>query len=188
LFYRLNVLPIHLPPLRERAEDIPELALHFLHLYCERMNKQVAGIDDDALACLKAYPWPGNIRQLENAIQHAVVIAEKPLVTIEELPAELRSDFSTPFKNGVFPGEAWEDSLDETIRDVTETWSPPPGMGAPPALLSMIQNGRAERERRERDRFVRALAAAGGNKSEAARALGLARTTFFYRLKRLGLT
>ena len=59
------------------------------------MNKQVAGIDDDAMARLKAYPWPGNIRQLENVIQHAVVVAEKPMVTVDELPDELHADPSS---------------------------------------------------------------------------------------------
>lgn len=186
LFYRLNVLPIHLPPLRERAEDIPELALHFLHVYGERMNKQLTGIEDEAMVRLKTYPWPGNIRQLENAIQHAVVIAEKTQIMIEDLPAELRSDLSAPFQIAAFPDRAWGNSLDETIRDVADTW--PPGVAAQPALMSAIQNERAERERRERDRLVRALAAAGGNKAEAARALGMARTTFVSRLKRLGLT
>jgi transcriptional regulator with GAF, ATPase, and Fis domain len=179
LFYRLNVLPIHLPPLRERAEDIPELVLHFLRLYSERMHKQVPSIDDDALARLKAYPWPGNIRQLENAVQHAVVIAEKPLVTIEELPAELRAGISF-FKDEL-------SALDDEVREASDHWLPLLA-SAPPVLMSAIQNERAERERRERDRLVRALAAASGNKSEAARALGMARTTFISRLKRLGLT
>jgi len=175
LFYRLNVVQIHLPPLRERAEDIPELALYFLRLYSERMNKPVAGIDDDALARLKAYPWPGNIRQLENAIQHAVVLAEKPLVTIEELPVELRADLAS------FSGPDWG------REEAAAPWASLPA-SAPAPLRSVIQNERAERERRERDRLVRALAAAGGNKAEAARALGMARTTFVSRLKRLGLT
>jgi transcriptional regulator with GAF, ATPase, and Fis domain len=187
LFYRLNVLPILLPPLRERAEDIPELALHFLRIYSARMNQQVTGIDDDALALLKSYPWPGNIRQLENAIQHAVVIAEKALVTIDELPVELRTVPS------VFEDE--QSLLDDEVREATDHWLPlsaytpsSSGIMAPPSLMSAIQNERAERERRERDRLVRALAAAGGNKAEAARALGMARTTFLSRLKRLGLT
>lgn len=199
LFYRLNVLPIHLPPLRERAEDIPELAQHFLRFYCQRMNKAVSGFDDDALVRLKAYPWPGNIRQLENAIQHAVVVADTPLVTIHELPAELHVEPS-PFTPLVYQPladseSAFEegDSLDDTIREAADHWSPslaspPSGIAAQPGFLSVIQNERTERERREREKIIRALAAAAGNKAEAARALGMARSTFLSRLKRLGLT
>src|SRR5262249_31071104 len=68
LFYRLNGFPITLPPLRERREDIPELALHFLRQYCRRCEKQISTIEDDAMARLKAYSWPGNVRQLENVL------------------------------------------------------------------------------------------------------------------------
>jgi transcriptional regulator with GAF, ATPase, and Fis domain len=199
LFYRLDVLRIMLPPLRERAEDIPELALHFLRFYSERMNKHVTGIDDDAMACLKAYSWPGNIRQLENAIQHAVVVAEKAEVTRDELPADLLADPLSlthlvygPAINSSPSSD--ENALDERLREVTDHWSPllasPPassGIVAPPALMSVIQSERAERERRELETLVRALAASGGNKAEAARALGMARSTFISRLKRLGL-
>jgi transcriptional regulator with GAF, ATPase, and Fis domain len=200
LFYRLDVLRIVLPPLRERAEDIPELALHFLRFYSDRMRKQVSGIDEDAMVRLKAYPWPGNIRQLENAIQHAVVVAEKSEVTIDELPAELHADpLSLPplvYQPATDPSPFPDDvsALEEKLRDVADHWSPllapppaPSSIVAPPALMSVIQNQRAERERREREKLVRALAAAGGNKAEAARALGMARSTFISRLKRLGL-
>ena len=81
LYYRLNVLPIAVPPLRDRPEDIPELALHFLRLYGQRAGKPGLQIDDDALLLLKAYSWPGNVRQLENAIEHASAFAEGPVVT-----------------------------------------------------------------------------------------------------------
>jgi transcriptional regulator with GAF, ATPase, and Fis domain len=196
LFYRLNVLTIRLPPLRDRAEDIPELALHFLRFYSQRMNKQVDGLDDDTLVRLKGYRWPGNIRQLENAIQHAVVVAEKSLVTIAELPVELHADpFALAplvYQSDTEPDAAFESvesSLDDKIRAVTGHWSPPSsGIVAPPDLLSVIEKERGDRERRERETLVRALAAAGGNKAEAARALGMARSTFISRLKRLGLT
>ena len=149
LFYRLNVLRDPLPPLRDRAEDIPELALHFLRFYSQRMNKQVASIDDDALVRLKAYPWPGNIRQLENVIQHAVVVAEKPLVTIDELPAELHgdpfpaaaADLSTGRRTGgSFPGCGNVRWTKRSARPA-EHWSPllaspasPSGIVAPPGL------------------------------------------------------
>jgi transcriptional regulator with GAF, ATPase, and Fis domain len=198
LFYRLNVLPVLLPPLRERAEDIPELALHFLRYYSERMNKEAAGFDDDAMLRLKDYAWPGNIRQLENAVQHAVVVAEKPLLTVEDLPVELHAEPS-PMLPLVYrpaddpaPFEDSRPSLEERIREAVDHWSPllaqPAGIAAQPGLLSIVHNERAEKDRRERETFVRALAAAAGNKAEAARALGMARSTFISRLKRLGLT
>jgi transcriptional regulator with GAF, ATPase, and Fis domain len=184
LFFRLNVLPIALPPLRDRSEDVPELALHFLRLYSQRMSSQVEGIDDDAMSRLKAYPWPGNIRQLENVIQRAVVVAEKPLVTVEELPVELHAD---PFQLATRMYRTTdEDSLEETLREAADHWSPL--LAAPTGLTAAIHGERTDRERREREKFVRALAAAGGNKAEAARALGMARSTFISRLKRLGLT
>ncbi|MFM7148496.1 MAG: sigma-54 interaction domain-containing protein, partial [Gemmataceae bacterium] len=76
LYFRLNVLPIHVPPLRDRVEDIPELAYHFLRIYAEKLGKPAQNLDDDAMVLLKSYSWPGNVRQLENVIERAVVIAE----------------------------------------------------------------------------------------------------------------
>jgi transcriptional regulator with GAF, ATPase, and Fis domain len=166
LFYRLNVFPIAVPPLRWRVEDVPELALHFLRLYAERSGKEMSGIDDDAMVRLKEYTWPGNIRQLENVIERAVVIAEGRIVTADDLPDEL-----------------WHESTGANAAETNSVW--PPDKGGPP---SMVQSARAERERREREQLVRALAAAGGNKAVAARALGMARSTLVSRLKRLGLS
>jgi transcriptional regulator with GAF, ATPase, and Fis domain len=167
LYYRLNVISIPVPPLRERREDIAELALHFLQLHRQRCGKRVTQIDDDALALLKAYSWPGNIRQLENVIERAVVVVEGPVITVAELPCELV--------------EAC-DSLSPSAR----TWLPSDGKQA--FQPAGIRGERAERERRERERLVRALAAANGNKAEAARKLGLARSTLISRLKKLGLS
>jgi transcriptional regulator with GAF, ATPase, and Fis domain len=188
LFFRLNVLPIVLPALRERAEDIPELALYFLRLQCQRMNKTIVGIDDDAMCRLKGCAWPGNIRQLENVIERAVVVAESTQITVAELPPELHAE---PFPFTPMPYRSSE-SIDVAIRDAGQHWSPSSAdtgiVATPSAMLAAIQNELAERDRREREKFVRALAAAGGNKAEAARALGLKRSTFISRLKRLGLT
>jgi transcriptional regulator with GAF, ATPase, and Fis domain len=171
LFYRLNVLPITVPPLRERAEDIAELALHFLRLHASRTGKAVAHIDDDALVMLKSYSWPGNIRQLENVIERAVVIADGQAITPAELPPELRAAVREPSNgNGsADEGFAYSDFLSGVLS----------GTGA---------DFRSERGRSEREHLVRALAAAGGNKAEAARALGIARSTLLSRLKRYGLS
>ena len=86
LFYRLNVIAIHLPPLRERPEDVPTLVHHFLRKYAPRMGKQLTGISTEAMRALTIHPWPGNVRELENAIERAVVITRGPEVALGDLP------------------------------------------------------------------------------------------------------
>jgi DNA-binding NtrC family response regulator len=90
LFYRLNVYPIQLPPLRERREDIPLLATHFLENYKKRSNKNITGITKKALSWLRRYDWPGNVRELENAIERAVIIAQGRMIDIDDLPTAVR--------------------------------------------------------------------------------------------------
>jgi transcriptional regulator with GAF, ATPase, and Fis domain len=166
LYYRLNVISIPVPALRQRREDIPELVMHFLHLHAQRSSRPVSEIDDDAMATLKGYPWPGNIRQLENVVERAVVIAEGAVITTNELPPEL---------------------LDDAANQDREVGSEPVA-GADEHEPQIPRPQRSDRERKERERLVRALAGAAGNKAEAARALGLARSTFLSRLKRYGLS
>jgi transcriptional regulator with GAF, ATPase, and Fis domain len=90
LYYRLAVYPIKLPPLRERREDIPLLALHFLETYKKRSNKNITGISKKAMAWLRRYDWPGNVRELENCIERAVIIAQGRMIDIDDLPAAVR--------------------------------------------------------------------------------------------------
>jgi transcriptional regulator with GAF, ATPase, and Fis domain len=90
LFYRLNVYPIKLPSLRERRDDIPLLAIHFLEIYSKRSTKNIGGITEKALARLRAYDWPGNVRELENALERAVIIAQGRMVTVDDLPDNVR--------------------------------------------------------------------------------------------------
>ncbi|HZU36312.1 MAG TPA: sigma 54-interacting transcriptional regulator [Gemmataceae bacterium] len=168
LYYRLKVIDIYVPPLRERREDIPELALHFLRLYAGSCGKAVCEMDDEVLAVLKANAWTGNVRELENVINRAVVVAEGTSVTVRDLPPEL-----------VKAAAAEERSADHSWESSVTTVGP---------AVFGLQAERAERDRRERGRLVRALAAAGGNKAEAARALGLKRSTLVSRLKKYGLS
>ncbi|MHB8419252.1 MAG: sigma-54-dependent transcriptional regulator [Myxococcales bacterium] len=86
LYYRLAIVPISLPPLRERASDVPELARHFVRKHAPRVNRAVQGISDAAMERLVAYPWPGNVRELENAIERALVFAEGDLIEPNHLP------------------------------------------------------------------------------------------------------
>ena len=90
LYYRLAVYPIKLPPLRERREDIPLLATHFLEVYKKRSNKNITGITKKAMAWLRRYDWPGNVRELENAIERAVIIAQGRMIAIDDLPHAVR--------------------------------------------------------------------------------------------------
>jgi two-component system response regulator HydG len=90
LFYRLNVYPIKLPALRERREDIPLLAIHFLEIYKNRSNKQITGVTEKALSRLRRYDWPGNVRELENAIERSVIIAQGNMITVDDLPDAVR--------------------------------------------------------------------------------------------------
>ena len=88
LYYRINVIPIKLPPLRERAEDITQLAEFFLKRYNARFRKKVQGITDSTMAMLKRYWWPGNIRELENLIERLVAVSDKEFISEEDLPLE----------------------------------------------------------------------------------------------------
>jgi two-component system response regulator AtoC len=106
LFYRLNVLPIHIPPLRERKEDIPLLTHHFINKYNQSMNKNVAGIDYGALEALMNHKWYGNVRELENTIERAIVLADKDNIELENLPIEIQ-EFKEEFQLEPSPDEEY---------------------------------------------------------------------------------
>jgi two-component system response regulator HydG len=95
LLYRLNVIPILLPPLRERPNDIPILARHFLRKFAEDQGKDVRELSSEAMRLLLDYPWPGNVRELENSIEHATVLAKAPLIEVADLPSKLSDSFSS---------------------------------------------------------------------------------------------
>jgi DNA-binding NtrC family response regulator len=108
LYYRLNVIPLHLPPLRERPEDVPLLAEHFLHKYDHEFGKKIKGFKPDVLPLLSAYDWPGNVRELENLIERLVVLTRTPLIGTDKLPPEIKGDLpnlpgadETRFKDAV---------------------------------------------------------------------------------------
>ena len=99
LYYRLKVITIQLPPLRERPEDIDALAQIFIQRYSLAAGKQISAISEDAVERLRSYSWPGNIRQLENAIEQAVVLSKNPVLTLDDLPQEVREDLPPPYNN-----------------------------------------------------------------------------------------
>jgi two-component system response regulator HydG len=117
LYYRLNVIAVRVPPLRERREDIPLLASHFVRVCAQKNQRPVAGLTREALAVLQGHDWPGNVRELENAIERAVVLGKGELVDVTDLPAEVRG---VPRGDGTmaFPlGTPLEDIEREVIRE-----------------------------------------------------------------------
>ncbi len=158
LYYRLSVFEIHLPPLRERPEDILVLAEAFLEELAGSVGRPAAGISEDARELLMAHPWPGNVRELRNAIERAVILCNGGLVAREHLPMAI-----TP-RAAVTAAEA-------------------AGSTAPP-----FPAGGVELSAVERDLVEKALARAKGNKSQAAKLLGLSRGQLYSLLRRHGLT
>jgi transcriptional regulator with GAF, ATPase, and Fis domain len=100
LFYRLNVVQLHLPPLRERRESIPELAHHFLRQFSTQFGKKTKRFSSLAMQALEECPWPGNVRELENVVQRAVVLAEDTTIELNHLPEKLRKGFTDSSKSG----------------------------------------------------------------------------------------
>src|SRR6185503_4492217 len=94
LYYRRNVIEIHIPSLRERTGDIPLLAHHFLHEYAKANKKTVRDFSDDVLAMLLRHPWPGNVRELQNAMERAVVLATEPVLTPDQFPTLRRAQMA----------------------------------------------------------------------------------------------
>jgi DNA-binding NtrC family response regulator len=157
LFYRLNVIPVTLPPLRARREDIPLLAQHFVRKSCRENGIAIKPIGQEALRTLMSYDWPGNIRQFENAIEHAVAMSlTASEIGPETLPEEVRSrSQAAPLASVAIP--------DEGINFTS--------------VVSQL----------ERDLITRCLEKTGGNKRQAARLLNLSRTTFIDKLQRLNV-
>jgi transcriptional regulator with GAF, ATPase, and Fis domain len=157
LYYRLNVVPITLPSLRQRREDIPLLAQFFVRKSCESNGLPIKPIEQDALRVLMDYDWPGNIRQLENAIEHAVAMSvRRESIAVGSLPAAVR-DGSEP-------------------ANVSDIAIPEEGLSFTTVVSQL-----------ERDLILRCLERTGGNKRQAARLLQLSRTTFIDKMQRLNI-
>jgi DNA-binding NtrC family response regulator len=161
LFYRLNVVPVFLPPLRERREDIPLLVEHFRQKYNARLKKSVERVEDDALSALAAYTWPGNIRELENVLERTILFAEGPVIRAADLPASLRQ--SQPQAEGV------------------PAFSPP---STPGPLKEIV---REQVQAIERDLIVRGLEVTGNNVTRTAKLLKISRKSLQMKMKEFGL-
>jgi len=168
LFYRLNTFTLNIPPLRERTEDIPELAQLFLQRFCERMKKPAMTIQSETYDALLRYHWPGNVRQLQNVIERAVVLTQGSMITPRNLPHEVVH--GAPFDPSTGPGHEIDNSQLMPVRHqlVTESQS-----------LNLAE--------REKAALMAALDQCNGNKKKAAELLGIHRPTLYTKLKKFGL-
>ncbi len=166
LYYRLNVVPIHLPPLRERRSDIPLLVDHFLAIHAARFKKPASNFSAEARDALVAYAWPGNIRELENVIERSVLLSDGDVIEPANLPHELRT---APSETGAAPSAAAADDGDD---------------GAPGGLKEQVREATAKLEK---ELIVKALAQTGNNVTQAARLLKISRKSLQIKMKELGL-
>jgi two-component system response regulator AtoC len=176
LYYRLNVVPIRLPSLRERASDIPLLVMHFIRKFNARLKKDIDGVEPAALARLTSYPWPGNIRELENVIERAVLFCDGHELHLSDLPAEVR---------GAAPATAHLGFGDGLLSS-----TPLPPHSAEPSsspLDGLKEQVKAAMSRLERELIVRALEQTSGNVTHAARLLKISRKGLQLKMKELGL-
>ena len=158
LYYRINVIPIALPPLRDRREDIPLIADHFLGKYREQMDKQIAGISREALELLMQHDWPGNIRELENVIERAVALEATRTVLPDSLPQSVRGDrprLGATAVLDILPESGFD--LETHVKDI------------------------------ERGYIAEALKRAGGVQVKAAELLGMSFRSFRYYVKKYNL-
>jgi DNA-binding NtrC family response regulator len=158
LYYRLNIISVDLPPLRERKEDIPLLVEHFIEKHAKQLNKKISGITDEAIGYLMKYAWPGNVRELENCIERACVLSQESLLGCQHLadyivkercPQAASSSEAAPATNGS-NGSSLKDALKDPEKKI----------------------------------ILEAIEKCGGNKKEAAKLLGINRTTLY---KKMGL-
>lgn len=188
LYYRLNVIPIHLPPLRERKSDIPILVKHFVNYFNKIMRKEINNIPEKTLKYLMDYDWPGNIRELENLMERLVILNGKGSISPEDLPGKILGksiEKADTNQRELFTEDnsaAEDDSAVEAIV-LRETFQPKFFVGIPDEgidLKKMIENF-------EKDLIIEALDKTDWVKNKAASLLGLNRTTLVEKIKKLKL-
>jgi two-component system response regulator PilR (NtrC family) len=167
LYYRINVIQVHLPPLRDRRDDVPLLAEHFLAKYAKAAEKSVRGISHEALELLSAYGWPGNVRELENVIERAVALEQTSLVLPETLPVHLRATGAVATGN---VGAAAASATSAGLPDIKEGF-----------------NLEALGEEFYRHYIALALHKTGGVQTKAAEMLGMSFRSFRYYAKKFNL-
>ncbi|MFZ1102709.1 MAG: helix-turn-helix domain-containing protein, partial [Hyphomicrobiaceae bacterium] len=193
LYYRLNVFPIWVPPLRERLEDVPELARHFLARFAAEEGRPVRSISAEALDLLGRYAWPGNVRQLENAMFRAVVLSDGEELSVNELPqiaahADERNGAAAPARPAVAPSPQLSPlgpvmlGAERTVPHTIAIGNG--GLGIP---ATTDQGEIRSLEAMEADMIRLALGRYRWHMTEVARRLGIGRSTLYRKMREFGL-
>lgn len=187
LYYRINVVKIELPPLRERSNDVPLLAEHFLDKYAAEMKRHIAGFTPEAMELLRRYRFPGNVRELENAVQHAVVLCRRGVIGVDDLPPSIQA----------LPAAGNSSGPRLTLTSAAGLSAPGGGPvnGAPEAaeaaqLIARLWHGAPLGEtmdRLERGVLLAALARHEWNRQRTSDCLGINRTTLYKKMRQHGL-
>ena len=179
LYYRLNVVPLDIPPLRDRDEDIPLLVDHIIAKFNERLKKKVRGISDEAMRLLRGHVWPGNIRELENVLERTILFCSGDTIDVSDLPAELRTPEATA------RGRTPTGELAAVTMAAAAAAAAAGEAGASSGSLKEMV--RAETSRVERELIARALDETGGNVTQAAKLLKISRKSLQMKMKEFGL-
>ena len=179
LFYRLNVIPLHLPPLRQRVEDIALLTAHFIEEFSRKRKREAFTFSADAMRCLLKYPWPGNVRELENLIERLTILVSSKVVNVTDLPEKFRqpaiADVERVGDTLKQPEQAAQMPMSESFKHATMDF------GDSGIDLNMMVNDL------ERNLIMQALEKAGGVRIKAAQLLKLNRTTLLEKMKKMGI-
>src|SRR5690606_14790502 len=165
LYYRINVVKIEIPPLRDRISDIPLLAEHFLEEHARELGRQLTGFSADAMDALRRYPYPGNVRELENIVERAAVLSRRPTITLEDLPPQVSGEEA--------PGPLAARAAGREEGGGDDPWEPMP-------LADALRGP-------ERRIILKALEANDWNRQKTADDLGINRTTLYKKMKAYGL-
>jgi len=182
LYYRLSVIHIEVPPLRERLDDVPLLAEFFLGRFRGQAARRISGFAPDALAAMTRYAWPGNVRELRNAVERAIVLGDREQIVAADLPPQVLAATAPPRTRIAAPTPALG-SNSVALPSITIDPLPPPVSPAPVApALAKASPPRSLRDL-EKQGILAALAATGGNKAQAAMILEIDRSTLYKKLK-----
>jgi DNA-binding NtrC family response regulator len=161
LYYRLKVIPVEMPPLRERPEDIPLLVTHFIEIFNAEFRKNTRGFTPEALKCCEQYGWPGNVRELRNVVERAMILENKEFLGPEDLPPAIREEVAKEAAGRTGDGSSAE------------------GFALPDEGFGLRQM--------EEQMVRRALEKTNGNQSRAAQLLDISRDSLRYKMRKLGL-